>query len=75
MNYIRVGFDVCPRPKFADRVSELQKWKRKNEEIPPKELNEYISDFIVAVMIFNCWYFKSILVKTYFFEENLMQEV
>ena len=36
------------RCKFADWVSQLQKWKQKNEEILPKELNEYISEFIVA---------------------------
>ena len=36
------------RDKFADWVSQLQKWKQKNEEILPKELNEYISEFIVA---------------------------
>ena len=34
--------------KFADWVSQLQKWKQKNEEILPKERNEYISEFIVA---------------------------
>ena len=36
------------RSKFAYWVSQLQKWKQKNEEIPTKELNEYISEFIVA---------------------------
>ena len=36
------------RCKFADWVSQLQKWKQKNEEILPKEVNEYISEFIVA---------------------------
>ena len=34
--------------KFVDWVSQFQKWKQKNEEILPKELNEYISDFIVT---------------------------
>ena len=35
------------RCKFVDWVFQLQKWKQKNEEILPKELNEYISEFIV----------------------------
>ena len=43
------SFKDTQRCKFADWVSQLQKWKRKNEEILPKELNEYIrSEFIVA---------------------------
>ena len=41
-------FKDTQRCKFADWVSQLQKWKQKNEEILPKELNEYISEFIVA---------------------------
>ena len=42
------SFKDTQRCKFADWVSQLQKWKHKNEEILPKELNEYISEFIVA---------------------------
>ena len=42
------SFKDTRRCKFADWVSQLQKWKQKNEEIPTKELNEYISEFIVA---------------------------
>ena len=41
-------FKDTQRCKFADWVSQLQKWKQKNEQILPKELNEYISKFIVA---------------------------
>ena len=42
------SFKDTQRCKFADWVSQLQKWKQKNEEFLPKELNEYISEFIVA---------------------------
>ena len=42
------SFKDTQRCKFADWVSQLQKWKQRNEEILPKELNEYISEFIVA---------------------------
>ena len=42
------SFKDTQRCKFADWVSQLQKWKQKNEEILPNELNEYISEFIVA---------------------------
>ena len=42
------SFKDTQRCKFADWVSQLQKWKQKKEEILPKELNEYISEFIVA---------------------------
>ena len=42
------SFKDTQRCKFADWVSQLQKWKQKNEEILPKELNEYLSEFIVA---------------------------
>ena len=42
------AFKDTQRCKLADWVSQLQKWKQKNEEILPKELNEYISEFIVA---------------------------
>ena len=56
------SFKDTKRCKFADWVSQLQKWKQKNEEILPKELNEYISKFIVAVMI--CDFQMSISVKT-----------
>ena len=49
-----------PIDKFTRRdVSLLTEFlnsryeNRRIEEIPPKELNEYISEFIVAVMIFD----------------------
>ena len=42
------SFKDTQRCKFADWVSQLQKWKQNNEEITPKELNEYLSEFIVA---------------------------
>ena len=38
------------RCKFADWVSQLQKWKQKNEEILPKELNAYISVNLLSLV-------------------------
>ena len=43
------SFKDTQRCKFPDWVSQLQKWKQKNEEIPPtEELNEYIGEFIAV---------------------------